>query len=416
MDAYNEYLNSLFNRNRDIYGGFENIRWANPYNTTEARKRRDELLTNIGNNSLFKQTKPYYGFISEGCNLCGMGQWSCIFITGTCNASCFYCPARQDYDEIPSSQKLIFESPEIYADYVNYMGFKGVSFSGGEPLLQFDRVLSYLDSLRKKSDPHIYTWLYTNGVIGNQHMYTRLAKTGLNEIRFNIGATNYSIDKLRKASGLIPVITVEIPAIPEEKDLIIKLLPWLIKAGVSNLNLHQLRLTSHNAPNIIKRGYTLIPAEKPVVMESELTALEIINDTLRKKLDIGINYCSFLFKYRFQKAGFRKKTAMAIKIPEEMITENGFIREAGDDFIKYSGVLITENTQSPFPAGSHVIKMESKCYMVHRLTALHYNNLSKEKMKEINDQITSEPSVIPCDIILFDAWQHEYIERGLREY
>ncbi len=50
----------------------------------------------------------------------------------------------------------------------------------------------------------------------------------------------------------------------------------MIKAGVSNLNLHQLRLTKHNAEKLAKRNYTFIPAEQPIVLESELAALDIL--------------------------------------------------------------------------------------------------------------------------------------------
>lgn len=44
------------------------------------------------------------------------------------------------------------------------------------------------------------------------------------------------------------------------------------------LYLYQLRLTRYNAVNLIKRGYTMVNDERPLVLESELTALEIVNN------------------------------------------------------------------------------------------------------------------------------------------
>ena len=70
----------------------------------------------------------------------------------------------------------------------------------------------------------------------------------------------------------------------------------MIKAGVTNLNLHQLRLTKYNAPKLLKHNYTYIHAEQPIVLESELAALEILDFARSENLKIGINYCSFFFK------------------------------------------------------------------------------------------------------------------------
>src|SRR6056297_1612422 len=118
MDAYFKYLNSLVNKNKQEFGNYEGLQWINPWNTETHEKNRDKLLTDIGNSSLFKETKPYLNHISDGCKICGNGKWSCLFITGRCNASCFYCPAPQNSDDLPSSQGLTFETPAAYAEYI----------------------------------------------------------------------------------------------------------------------------------------------------------------------------------------------------------------------------------------------------------------------------------------------------------
>ncbi|HKI88877.1 MAG TPA: radical SAM protein, partial [Draconibacterium sp.] len=144
MEAFNSYLNDLVNKNKETFSSFHNITWLQPYNSTELRNRREELLRSLEDSLLFKETKPYHKQISKGCKICGLGSWSCLFITGKCNANCFYCPAPQLTDEIPETQNLEFETAEAYAEYINFFRFKGVSFSGGEPLLFFDRTLQYL--------------------------------------------------------------------------------------------------------------------------------------------------------------------------------------------------------------------------------------------------------------------------------
>ncbi len=83
----------------------------------------------------------------------------------------------------------------------------------------------------------------TNGILADETKFKKPAGAGIEEIRFDIGATGFKPDKLKAAKGIVPNITVEIPAVPEEKERLKKLLPEMIASGVTNLNLHQLRLT-----------------------------------------------------------------------------------------------------------------------------------------------------------------------------
>ena len=412
MEAFNGYLNGLVNKNRKTFSEYPDLKWAGFYNTTETREKRESLLKNLEENWLFKETKPYHKQISRGCKICGMGAWSCLFITGKCNASCFYCPTSQLADEVPGTQNLSFETPESYAEYINFFKFKGVSFSGGEPLLFFDRTLQYLKQVRKKCDPSIYTWMYTNGILADEQKFKKLASAGLNEVRFDIGATGFKLDKIQFAKGIIPNITIEIPAVSEEKEKLKQLLPDMIKAGVTNLNLHQLRLTKHNAPKLSKRNYTYIHAEQPIVLESELAALEILDYAREKNLDIGINYCSFYFKNRFQKAGFRKQIANALAGPDEIITEKGFIRNFDAHSIGYKTMVISDNLSDK---KCRELSLKHKTYFIRSQNALKPATLTETQKNEVQKLLQTEPEKVPEDQFLFSVWQMEYIEKGLRE-
>ncbi len=414
MESFINYQNDLVNKNRIEFSAYPNIKWLNEFQARSAQKKRDRLTEKLKNNWFFNETKPYHKQISKGCSLCGQGTWSCIFITGKCNAKCFYCPASQEEDCIPTSQNLHFETPESYAEYINYFKFKGVSFSGGEPLLYFDRTLQYLEQIRKDCSPEIYIWMYTNGILANEEKFRKLAAAGLNEVRFDIGATHFSLDKIAYAKGIIPNITIEIPAVPEEKSRLIQLLPEMIKAGVTNLNLHQLRLTKHNAPKLLKHNYTFIHAEQPVVLESELAALEILDYAFENKLEIGINYCSFFFKNRFQKAGFRKQIAKALVEPDEIITEKGFIRNYSDSSINYKAMVIFDN--DPSRINVKELSLKYKHYHFRSETALKPLLLDAEQKNGIDEFLLNKNSEIPNDEVLFKIWQMEKIESGLREY
>ncbi|MFB6317781.1 radical SAM protein [Saccharicrinis sp. FJH54] len=414
MKTFIHYLNDLVSEQKSTFSKYQDIRWINPYEADVFQMKRDELLLK-NTDTLFKGTKVYHRSVSNGCNLCGKGLWSCLFITGKCNAACFYCPASQQKDETPTSQGLTFNTPEAYAEYVRHFGFKGVSFSGGEPLLYFERTLEYLKAVRKSCDPDIYIWLYTNGILASEEKFRILADAGLNEIRFDIGATRYSLENVKKAAGIIPIVSIEIPSVPEEKALIIDLLPEMVRAGVKHLNLHQLRLTDYNAPRLLKRNYTYIPAEKPIVLESELAALEIIDYAADNGINIGINYCSFYFKNRFQKAGFRTRVNATLGVTKEMLTEKGNIRRMGEEEVHYSSLFLGDGNDAPM-ADQNKLILAHKTYVVSESPVVKPVKFMEHQKPEIVKLITEEPPEIPDDPVLFRIWQNEYIEKNLRDY
>ncbi|HPF50151.1 MAG TPA: radical SAM protein [Draconibacterium sp.] len=414
MEPYYKWLNSLVNESKLNFTEWDKLKWLNGTQALKAQEKRDILLNKLNDNLLFKDTKPYHKQISDGCKLCGLGQWSCLFITGKCNAGCFYCPTSQLADHAPTTQNLDFNSAAEYAEYVNHFNFKGVSFSGGEPLLFFDRTMEYLKAVRKKSRSETYIWMYTNGILAETSKFRKLAAAGLNEIRFDIGATGYSLDKVRLAKGIVPNVTIEIPAVPEQKEKIKQLLPQMIEAGVTNLNLHQLRLTKHNVKNLSKKNYTYIPAEQAIVLESELAALEILNYAHDHHLDIGINYCSFHFKNRFQKAGFRQKIAVALAGSDEVLTQNGYIREFTGNSIAYKTIRIVDKPDEKRQL--ETMELTGKKYYFFREQLMKPTPVEPDQRKEVEKLLLNEPAEIPTDPLLFRIWQLEYVERTLREY
>ncbi len=417
MEAYFAYLNDLLNTNKSEFGAYPHINWINRYKESEALEKRAELINSFSDSSLFKGTKLFHKQISKGCLMCGMGYWSCLFITSRCNAHCFYCPAAQLKDEKPESQGLLFPTADSYAEYINFFGFKGVSFSGGEPLLYFDRTLEYLKKVRSKCDNSIYIWLYTNGLLADEQKLKKLAKNGLNEIRFDIGATHFSLDHVHKAKGIIDNVTIEIPAVPEEKDKIISLLPDMIKAGVTNFNLHHMRLTHYNAPKLLKKNYSYLPAEHPLVFESELAALEILDYARSQNIELGINYCSFDFKNRFQKAGFRKQILHKLGKDDDYITDNGFIRKRNENELQYETIRLTEKGKTDgLGLMKEDLRLRFKDYDQIRMPVSSKMNIPTGKTIELEELLKRRNSPIPSDPLLFEIWKYEFIEEKLRQY
>lgn len=319
----------LIEANRQEYGrNYEDLRWLSVDGARAAGDRRAGILSDLRDRVKFgcRDTKLDCARLSPGCEICGQGLWSCLFINGTCNCRCFYCPAEQSGVDVPTTQTVQFSKPSDYADYIEKFRFRGVSISGGEPLLTFERSLSYLAAVKKRFGDGVYVWLYTNGILATRDMLSRLMNAGLDEIRFDIGAVQYSLEKAASAVGIIPRVAVEIPAVPEDFALMKLKIVEMTNAGIDFLNLHQLRLTPHNFNQVVRRNYTFLHGEKVTVLESELAALELIRFARDSHIDLPVNYCSFVYKDRFQKTAARRRSAAWTKKSHEDVTENGYIR------------------------------------------------------------------------------------------
>ncbi|HTP65655.1 MAG TPA: radical SAM protein [Geobacteraceae bacterium] len=319
----------LIEENLREYGyRYDLLAFATPDRAEQATAERTALLQWLAVNALigYRGTKVDCRGLSPGCQACGAGSWSCLFVNGRCNARCAYCPAPQDELGMPATNGLPFASAEDYTAYVELFGFTGVSISGGEPLLTPDRTLDFISAVRRRCGRRVHIWLYTNGTLLDRDLCRRLADAGLDEIRFDIGATRYHLKKARLAVGVIPTVTVEIPAMPEDEELIRSKLPELAAAGIDHLNLHQLRLTPHNLEKLAERGYTFLHGEKITVLESELMALRLVRHALEQAVSLPINYCSFLYKRRFQHASARRRGAAALRAGWEGISEPGYLR------------------------------------------------------------------------------------------
>ena len=351
--------------NRQEYGrDYEYLAFPTDDQATAAYAERDGLLVWLREHAQFGccDTKVDCRRLSPGCRTCADGGWSCLFINGRCNASCFYCPASQDETDGPQSNGIPFRTPEDYAEYVALFGFTGVSISGGEPLLTLDRTLAYLAAVRKRCGDAVHLWMYTNGTLLTREIAGELRDAGLDEIRFDIGATNYDLTKLRLATGIIPTVTVEIPTVPEEEGLMRAKLVEMADAGVLHLNLHQMRLTPHNFRHLAGRDYTFMHGEKVTVLESELTALRLVRYALEQGIDLPVNYCSFPYKRRFQHAAARRRGISFLMSGDEAVTEAGYLRTLGAGSVQYFEAVTLPGgndrqpvAEIPLPSGARIV-------------------------------------------------------------
>jgi uncharacterized protein len=339
--------------NREEYGeAYDSLEFITDAEAVEAQSRRDELLRALAAEGRlgYSGMKVDVTNLSPGCRICAEGLWSCLFVNGICNARCSYCPAPQNDIGVAGTNLLDFPDPAEYAEYVDLLGIRGVSFSGGEPLLTAERTIGYLDAVKRRLGDRVHTWLYTNGILATPETLRTFRDHGLDEVRFDIGAVDYDLSSPAAAVGIVPTVTIEIPLVPGKRDLVASLIPKMADAGISFLNLHQLRLTPHNLKRLSGRGFRFVHGEKVTVYGSELEVLELIVSLRAAGNEFPVNYCSSAYKLAFQRRGHRLRAARLALRPGESVSDGGFIRRPGPDgSIAYVEAVLRESPTYRFP-------------------------------------------------------------------
>ena len=257
------------------------------------------------------------GELSPGCLLCKNGKWDCSFITPTCNQNCEFCISPLlNRSKIPISAYGKTMKDRI-ANYKK-VKIKGVSFSGGEPFLNFMEIITRLNALKKEL-PENYYWLYTNGTLVTKAQIDILADSGINEIRYNTAATAYNDKKILRiieySAQKIENVTVEIPVILKDKEILLAAIPDYVNAGIRYINLHEL-MKEDNTPSqrlydenfkqfIFQDGHTT-----EISLDSKFLVNEIIRKMIDSKAKININFCSTMNKLR----QIRKRRANMIRL------------------------------------------------------------------------------------------------------
>jgi pyruvate formate-lyase activating enzyme-like uncharacterized protein len=314
---------------------FGELPWFSAEEIPRAERRRRELLEAVGGalSFSFGGTKPHLGPLSPGCRLCGTPAGVFHFINRACTRTCSFCPEdrTKNPDLPPWTDGLWFEKDEDFLRFVETFQIRSVGFTGGEPLLTPDRLISRIRTVKERAGGDgMITRIYTNGDLADEGLLRRLREAGLDEIRINIAARGYDLEPVARARGFIPVVTIEIPAIPEDVETVKAALLRLDAAGVDYVNLIQLEATRDNFGALNLDRYHVLPRPELLpVFESELGALELMAFREKRKLRLPVSYCGF--PYRFEVTNAQRSlryNRFDLKGWEE-VTEAGFIRTLG---------------------------------------------------------------------------------------
>lgn len=270
----------------------------------EAIDHRNEILmSEIEGLKSLKNRTFYVGNdkkFSKGCASCLFGTGlSAIRKTNKCNIVCKFCYNYGELDSQPPIGEGMWEigGTKFYEKDIDLLLSiqdkpTGVSYVYLEPFMEIEK---YYSIIKKFKDAGVHQHMYTNGLLATEETLKALGEAGLNELRFNLGASKCSdkvIENIKIAKKYINRVGVETPMTPEFWDGFFKKKEAILDTKLDFINCAELHLNENNIDNyhgenmyISRHGYISPTWSR----ELTLKLMKIADD---EKWDIVVHDCS----------------------------------------------------------------------------------------------------------------------------
>ena len=266
------------------------------------------------------------GVLPEGCKHCGEGAKLVLLVTGKCTRRCFYCPlsAEKRGKDVVYADELKVEENEDVVYEARMIDALGAGITGGDPLETPEKTCGYIELLKENFGEEFHIHLYTS--VTEPHIIKEVEESGLDEIRFhpplwtwgNINTTAYAKAFDTVLRGSID-LGVEIPLLPDEEKLTLRLIHSLDGLGVRFMNLDELEFSETNWMRLRKRGYDTKDDISSAVLGCDETAKRLLDEDV----DMALHYCTSSFKDGIQLKNRITRRAKNIAGDWEMITSEG---------------------------------------------------------------------------------------------
>ena len=193
----------------------------------------------------------------RGCRSCLLGTGlSAVRKTNRCNAACRFC---YDYGALEAQPAVGEGFWEIGGTRFREEDLPlllsmpnrptGISYVYLEPFMEIEK---YYGVIRAFHEAGIYQHMYTNGINANEENLRALGEAGLDELRFNLGASGCSdrvIDAMATAKRFIPMVGIETPMTPELEQAFLAKKERILSTGIDFMNCAELHLNPNNIGN-----------------------------------------------------------------------------------------------------------------------------------------------------------------------
>lgn len=220
----------------------------------EALKAEISHLKNLEHRTLYVGKDDHY---PRGCKSCLLGTGlSAIRKTNVCNLECKFC---YNYGELDESQPIgegMWEigGTKFYERDIDLLLSvhdkpTGIAYVYLEPFVEIEK---YYSVIEKFSKADIHQHMYTNGTLATEENLRALGQAGLNELRFNLGATACSdevIAAIKMAKKYIKSVGIETPMTPEFYETFLEKQTDILETGLDFINCAELHLNANNIYN-----------------------------------------------------------------------------------------------------------------------------------------------------------------------
>ena len=222
--------------------------------------RNEKLMAEIPGLKTLQGRTYYVGDdskFSRGCRSCLTGTGlSAIRKTNKCNVQCRFCYNYGELDRIPPIGEGMWQigGTKFYEKDIDLLLSiqnkpTGISYVYLEPFMEIEKYYGIIARFKKAG---IHQHMYTNGLLCTEENLKALGEAGLDELRFNLGASNCHdkvIENIRIAKKYIPYVGIETPMTPEFFDGFTKKKDAILSTGLDFINCAELHLNPNNIGN-----------------------------------------------------------------------------------------------------------------------------------------------------------------------
>ncbi|MBP5728745.1 MAG: radical SAM protein [Clostridia bacterium] len=235
-----------------------------------------------------------------GCRSCLLGTGlSAVRKTNRCNLACPFCYDYGMLDEIEPIGEGLWEigggryrEEDLPLLFALQGKPTGIAYVYLEPFMEIEK---YYGIIRRFREAGVHQHMYTNGINANEENLKALGEAGLDELRFNLGASGAAdrvIDAMAIAKKYIPRVGIETPMTREFFRALEAKKEKILATGIDFMNCAELHLNDNNLVNyagepmyFCRMGY-LSP-----IISRDLT-LQVMKTAAEEHWPIAVHDCS----------------------------------------------------------------------------------------------------------------------------
>ena len=265
----------------------------------------------------------------KGCRSCLMGTGlSAIRKTNRCNVQCRFCYNYGELDCQPPIGEGMWEiGGAKYAEEDIPLLLRasnrptGVSYVYLEPFMEIEK---YYGVIRIFRDAGIHQHLYTNGTLATEENLRALGEAGLDELRFNLGASGTAdrvIENIRAAKKYIPTVGIETPMTPEYFAAFHKKKAAILDTGVDFMNCAELHLNPNNLGNYLGENLYMTRYGYLSPVFSRRLTLKLMREAAEERWPALVHDCCNMTKFardinlRAREGGWFGATSYGMEFP-----------------------------------------------------------------------------------------------------